>query len=158
MSWSISSTFVNIFFGAISSKWIFLSLQQRLDIAHYGAIRHMFVTLRSAGWHVSVMMLTVKLKKISDTPVWLFVLSKLDSCWLASACTVHYHSTNIAQNTCHCEITMQDFVTYVNSQLSQGQYSRQCVVNIDETNTSFDMESRLTLATKDDKTVSLKTT
>ena len=40
---------------------------------------------------------------------------------------------------------MQDFVAYINSQLSQGQYSWQCVVNIDETNIFFDMESGLTL-------------
>jgi hypothetical protein len=54
---------------------------------------------------------------------------------------------------------MQDFVVYINCQLSQGQYSQQCVVNIDETNIFFDMESGLTLANnKDDKTVSLKTT
>ena len=104
------------------------------------------------------MMLTVELKKISETPVSLLVLSKRVSRWLASVHIVHCHITNIAQNTCHCEITMQDFVTYVNSQLSQGQYSRQCVVNIDETNIFFDMESGLTLANKGDKTVSLKTT
>ena len=76
MSWSISSTFVNIFFGAISSKWIFLSLQQRLDIAHYGAIRRMFDTLHSAGWHVSVMMPTVEMTNTSETPVSLLVLNK----------------------------------------------------------------------------------
>ena len=53
---------------------------------------------------------------------------------------------------------MQDFVAYINCQLSQGHYSQQFVVNIDETNIFFDMESGLTLANKDDKTVSLKTT
>ena len=58
---------------------------------------------------------------------------------------VHHCITNIAQNICHCEGTMQDFVAYINSQLSQGQYSWQCVVNIDETNIFFDMESGLTL-------------
>ena len=117
-----------------------------IDVAHYGAIRHMFDTLCGAGRHVSVMMLTVELKKISETPVSLLVLSKRVSRWLASVHIVHRHITNAAQNTCHCEITMQDFVTYVNSQLSQDQYSQQCVVNIDETNIFFDMESGLTLA------------
>ena len=41
---------------------------------------------------------------------------------------------------------MQDFVAYINSQLSQGQYSWQCVVNIEETNIFFTIESGLTLA------------
>ena len=53
---------------------------------------------------------------------------------------------------------MQDFVTYINSQLFQGQYSWQYVANIDETNIFFSMKSGLTLANKGDKTVSPKTT
>ena len=118
----------------------------------------MFDNLCNASCHVFVMMLTVKLKKISEAPVSLLVLSMHISCWLTSVHIVHWHITNIAQNTCHCEITMQDFATYINSQLSQGQYSQQCVVNIDETNINFDMESGLTLATKGERTVSLKTT
>ena len=110
----------------------------------------MFDILLSASQHVTVMMFTVELKKTSGTPVSLLALSKLVSCWLASVHIVHHFITNIAQNTLLCEDTMQNFDTYINIQ--------QCVVNIDETNTSFDMESGLTLATKDDKTVSLKTT
>jgi hypothetical protein len=70
---------------------------------------------------------------------------------------VHHHITNIAQNTCHCEVRIQDFVAYVNNQLFQGQYSSS-VVNIDETYIFFVMESGLSLANKGDKTVSLKTT
>jgi hypothetical protein len=70
------------------------------------------------------MMLTVELKRISGTPVSLLGLSKHVSCWLASVHIVHHHITNIAQNTCHCEVTMQDFVAYNNSQLSKGQYSQ----------------------------------
>ena len=53
---------------------------------------------------------------------------------------------------------MQDFVSYINSQLSQGQYSWQCLVNILETNIFFHVKSGLTLANKGDKTMSLKTT
>ena len=53
---------------------------------------------------------------------------------------------------------MQTFVAYINSQLFQGQYSQQCVVNIDETNIFFEMESGLTLANQGDKKVPLKTT
>ena len=43
---------------------------------------------------------------------------------------------------------MQDFTNYINSQLVLGQYRQDCVVNIDETNTFFDMEGELTLAEK----------
>jgi hypothetical protein len=129
-----------------------------IDTANYGAIWLMFDTLRNAGWHVSVMMLTVEFKRISVTPVSLLVLSKCVSCWLASVYIVHHHITNIAQNTHHCEVTMQDFVAYINSQLSQCQYSQQCVMNIDKTNIFYDMESGLTLVNKGGKTVSLKKT
>ena len=94
----------------------------------------MFDTLHSAGQHVSVIMLIVELKEISETLVSLLVLSKHVSCWLASIHIVCHFITNIARNTCHCEVIMQDFVTFINSQLSQGQYSQQCVVIIDQTN------------------------
>ena len=103
-------------------------------------------------------MLAVELKRISKTPVPLHVLSKHVSCWLVNMHIVHCCITKIAQNTCHCEVKIQDFVTYINSQLSQGQYSQQSVVNIDDTHIFFDMESGLTLANMGDKTVSLKTT
>jgi hypothetical protein len=93
----------------------------------------MFDTLHNANQNVSVMMLTVELKRISGTPVSLLVLSKHASCLLASGHIVHHHITNITQSTLCCEVTMQDFVIYINIQLSQGQYSWQCVVNIDET-------------------------
>lgn len=52
---------------------------------------------------------------------------------------------------------MQNFDAYINSQLIQTQYSWQCGVYTDDTSIFFDMESRLTLACKDDKTVSLTT-
>ena len=128
-----------------------------IGTAQYGAIWLMFDTLHNADQHVSVMMFTVELKRISCTPVSFLVLSKCVSCWLASMHFVHCCITNIAQNTCQCEVTMQDFVAYINSQLSKGQYSWQCVVYIDETNIFFDMDSGLILANKGDKTVSLTT-
>ena len=81
-----------------------------IDTSHYGAIWLMFDTLCKAGQHVSVMMLTVKLKRISSTPVSLLVLSKCVSLWLVSVHIVHHSITNIAQNIHHCEVTMQDFV------------------------------------------------
>jgi hypothetical protein len=129
-----------------------------IDTAHYGAIWLMFDNLCNADNYVSVMMLTVELKRISGTPVSLLVLSKCISCWLASVHIFHHHITNIAQNTHHCEVTMKDVMVYINSQLSQGQNSWQCLVKFDETKFLFDMESGLTLANKGDKTASLTTT
>ena len=70
----------------------------------------MFDNLCNADKYVSVMMLTVDLKKISGTPVSLLVLSKCVSLWLVSVHIVHHSITNIAQNIHHCEVTMQDFV------------------------------------------------
>ena len=113
-----------------------------IDIAHYESVRHMFDALHSPGQHVSVMMLTVELKKISEMPVLLHVLSKHVSCWLASVHFVHPNITKIAQNTCYFEIIMQDSVTSISSQLPKSHNSWQCVINIDSTNIFFDMESR----------------
>jgi hypothetical protein len=50
--------------------------------------------------------------------------------------------------TINCEIAMQDFTNYMNSQLVLGLHRQDCVVNIDETNIFFDMECGLTLAEK----------
>ena len=118
----------------------------------------MFDTLRAPGHIVSVMMLTVELKRISGAVVSLHVLSKCVSRWLVSVGIVQHHVTHVVQNTWHCEIPMQDFTNYINSQLVLGQYIQDCVVNIDETIIFIDMEGRLTLTEKEDKTVSLKTT
>ena len=68
----------------------------------------MFDTLRAPGHIISVMMLTVELKRITGTSVSLNVLSKRVSCWLVSVEIVQHHVTHVAQNTWHCEIAMQD--------------------------------------------------
>ena len=129
-----------------------------VDPEHYGAICLMFDTLRVPGCIVSVMMLTVEFKRRTGAPVSLHILSKHVAYWLVSVGIVQHCVTHVAQNTWHCEIAMQDFTNYINSQLVLGQYRQDCVVNIDETNIFFDMEGGLTLAEKGDKTVSLKTT
>ena len=117
----------------------------------------MFDTLRAPGHIVSVMILTVILKRITGAPVSLHVLNKHVACWLVSVGIVQCHVTHVAQNTQHCEIAMQDFTNDINSQFVLGQYQQDCVVNNDETDI-FDMEGGLTLAEKGDKTVSFKTT
>jgi hypothetical protein len=86
------------------------------------------------------------------------VLGKCVACWLVSVGFVQCHVTHVVQNTQHCEIEMQDFKSYINSQLVLSQYRQDCVVNIDETYIFFDMEGGLTLAEKGDKTVCFKAT
>ena len=140
------------------AKKTFHSGKVCIDTAHYGAIQPMFNTLHNPDQHISVMTLTVELRRTSGALVSFLVLSKHVSCWLASVHITHCSITNIAQNTCHCEVTMQDLVAYINSKLSQGQYSWQCVVNNDETNIFLNMESGLTLANKGVTTVSIKIT
>ena len=108
----------------------------------------MFDTLRAPGCIVSVMMLTVEFKRIIGTPVSLHVLSKRVSCWLVSVGIVQHHVSHVTQNTWHCEIAMQVFTDYINSQLVLGQYRQDCVVNVAETNIFIDMEGGLTLAEK----------
>ena len=94
----------------------------------------MLETLQNADRHVSEIMLAVELKRISIMPVLFLFFIKLVSCWLASLHIVHCHVANIAQDIHCCEVTIKDFVTNINSQLFQGQYNQQCVVEIDETN------------------------
>ena len=118
--------------------------KSRVDAEHYGAIHLMFDTLRAPGHIISVMMLTVQLKRITGNSVSLHVLSKHVACWLVSVGIVQHHITHVAQNTWYCEIAMQDFTNNINSQLVLGQYRQDCVVNIDETNISFDMDGGLT--------------
>ena len=95
----------------------------------------MFDTSCNADRHICVMMLTVELKKISETPVSLLVLSKCVSCWLASLHNVQHCITNIAKSTCHCEVIIQNFVVYINSQSSHIQDNKQFALNSDEPHT-----------------------
>jgi hypothetical protein len=59
----------------------------------------MFDTLRAPGHIVSVMMLTVELKRIAGTQVSLHVLSKSVSRWLVSVGIVQRRVPHVAQNT-----------------------------------------------------------
>jgi hypothetical protein len=61
----------------------------------------------------------------------LHVLSKHVACWLVSVGIFQRCVTHVVQNTQHCDIAMQNFTNYINSQLVLGQYRQDCVVNID---------------------------
>ena len=86
-----------------------------VDPEHYGAICLMFDTLRVPGCIVSVMMLTVEFKRRTGAPVSLHILSKHVAYWLVSVGIVQHCVTHVAQNTWHCEITMQDITNNINS-------------------------------------------
>ena len=139
------------------AKKTFHNGKTRMDAEYYDAIHSTFDAIRLSGRFVSVMMLTIELKRISGSLVPLHVLVQRVGRWLVSVGIVQRRITHVAQNTRYCEKVMKDFVEYINCQLRWGQYRQDCVVNIDETNIYFDMESGLTLADKGDKTVSLKT-
>ena len=102
------------------------------------------------------MMLTVELKRIPGAPVSLHVLSQCVTLWLVSVGIVQHCVTHVAQNTWHCEIAMQDFTNYTNSQLVLGQYRQDCVVLLMRLTSSLIWKVDLPWLRKGDKTVSLK--
>ena len=83
--------------------------KSHFNVEHYRAVFLMFDTLRTPGHIVSVMMLTVELKRIPGAPVSLHVLSQCVTLWLVSVGIVQHCVTHVAQNTRHCETAMQDF-------------------------------------------------
>ena len=152
--------------GSVSISWrysLYSKVKQRrpYKVAMY-ALTHLTMALLGTCVTpcalligMSQLRLIVELYSIPDTPVSLHVLSNHASCWLAYVCIVHCYVTNKVQITCHCKFSVQDFVTYINGQLSQKQYTQQCVVIVVETNVFFGMESRLILANQGEKTVPL---
>jgi hypothetical protein len=64
----------------------------------------------------------------------------------------------VAQNTRFEGTVIDNFVQYVNQQLSIGQYDPSRVVNFDETNIYFDITTGITLAERGSRSVSVRTT
>lgn len=126
------------------------------DAQNYKHIYLVFDTIRSSSQCLSIMMLVVELKKITRSPVSLHELSSHVPCWLVRVRIIYHHVIHVAQNTCHCDISIPDFVNYINHQLACGLFGDDFVVNIDETNIIFEMASELNLAKKGRKTVSLR--
>ena len=96
--------------------------KSHVNAEHYGAISLRFDTFGAPGHIVVVILLTVYLKRITKAPVSLYFLSNGVSCWLVSVGIAQCCFTHVAQNTWQCEIAMQDFTNYINSQLVLGQY------------------------------------
>lgn len=68
---------------------------------------------------------------------------------------VHRRATHTAQNTRHSVDIMDDFVSYVNQQITMMDYHPLSIVNIDETNVNYDMPARTTLSPRGSRTVSV---
>jgi hypothetical protein len=80
------------------------------------------------------------------------------NCHLIKSGVVRRRVTRVAQTTRH-DMTVKDgYVAFVNEGIKSGKY-RDCeIVNIDETNTNFDLVSGATLAGRSDRTVACATT
>jgi transposase-like protein len=76
--------------------------------------------------------------------------------WLRSEHIVQRRVTHVSQNTRFDQSKINDFVNYVNEQITNGAYTADDVVNIDETNIMFDMTGSITLANQGEKTISLR--
>ena len=119
---------ISLYFKKVQCKKTLHNGRSHINAEHYRDFCNMLNTLRKPGEIVSVMMLTVELRRITGAPVSLHVLSKHVACWLVSVRFVQCHITHVAQNTRYCEIAMQDFTNYINSELVLGQYRQACLV------------------------------
>ena len=75
--------------------------------------------------------------------------------WLSSEHIVQRRLTHVAQNTQYELSVIEQFVAYVNEQITTGGFTADSVINIDETNIEFDMTGSVTLANQGSRTVSL---
>jgi hypothetical protein len=78
----------------------------------------MFNLLRTSSQYISIMMLIVDLKKTTDLLVSFLVLSKQIEGWLANVETVDCWVTHGAHNNCHCDNSVQDFVSHTKDKLT----------------------------------------
>ena len=99
------------------AKKSFYNGRSCVDTEYYGAIHLMFDTFKAPGCIVFCNDASSGIKKANGAPVTLHVLSKCVACWLVSVGIVQCHVTHVVQNTQYCEIAMQDFTKYINSQL-----------------------------------------
>lgn len=63
----------------------------------------------------------------------LHVLPKCIACWLVSVGVLNNCVTHVAQNTCHYDNNMQDFINNINHLSDCGLNDGDFIVNIDET-------------------------
>ena len=80
-----------------------------IDLEYYDAIHSTFYAIQFLDHFVSVMMLTIEVKRISEYIVPLHVLVQHVGCWLARVGIVQCHITHVDQNTQSCEKVMKNF-------------------------------------------------
>jgi hypothetical protein len=68
---------------------------------------------------------------------------------------VYRARTHIAQHTRYTAEQIDGYKTYVRQQILANQFPPDCVVNIDETNIDFDIQSKCTLDARGKKTISI---
>jgi hypothetical protein len=76
--------------------------------------------------------------------------------WMKSENIVQQRVTQVAQNTRHDQKVVDDFILYVNAQISCAAIPGSHIVNIDEANIDFDMVSGIILAYRGFQAVSVK--
>ena len=129
----------------------------RKDENKYDELKLYFENLRNMDRIVTVGMLCLELKRVSMSDAPISSLQKRLYRWLGNESIVQRRVTHVAQNTRHDEDAINNFVQYVNGQITTGRYPASHIVNIDETNIYFDMTGAITLANRGTRTISVRT-
>ena len=129
----------------------------RKDADKYDELKAYYENIRNMDHVVTVGMLCFELKRLKPTlDIEMRVLRKRIYRWLSSEHIVQRRVTHVAQNTRYESSVIEQFVAYVNEQITTGGFTADSVVNIDETNIEFDMTGSVTLANQGSRTVSLR--
>jgi len=126
-----------------------------MDEDVYADLKLFYEELRGQDRLVSVNMLCYELKRLKPSleGVSMEALRNRVGRWRARENIAHRKFTHVAQNTRFNEIVINDFVVYVNEQISIGGYNGDGIVNIDETNIFFDSVGNVTLENKGTRTI-----
>ena len=117
-----------------------------------------FVSLRSGGNIVTVVMLTIELIRLHpDLAALPFNVVKMR---VHRFCIrnklVPRRTTHTAQNHVYNDEVIADWVTYVRREIQISRYSPAVVVNMDETNVDFDIMAKSTLDVRGRRSVNVK--
>jgi hypothetical protein len=126
----------------------------------YESIYQFYTNLRDRGVVITAKMLSKLYRKLTNTSkeVKDVVIKKRIHTWRKTVGIVYRRVTHVAQNTRHDGAVVEGFVKYVNEQNIIEKFTKDQIVNIDETNIYFDMTGKITLADCRDWTVSAMST
>ena len=115
-----------------------------------------FENFQAAHRVVTVNMLCAEYKKLSgEEDISNGIVRHRIYRWMAREGICNQQITHQAQNTHHCEIQMKNFVEYINFQIQNLNIKEDNVVNCDETNVDFSIDSSKTLNWKGHQTVAV---